>query len=129
MKKKYIICVDDEKIVLDSLQKQLNRHFENKFSYEFAESAEEALEIIEDIQSPETIVIVISDWLMPNMKGDEFLLKIHEELPEVHKFMLTGQVDSDAITKLITKLDNFVVFQKPWDEDKLIETISKKVNI
>ena len=70
-----IVCVDDEKIVLDSLNSQLTRNFGKNFNYEFAESAKEALEIIEELHKAddEMIYVVISDWLMPGMKGDELL--------------------------------------------------------
>ena len=47
--KSVIICVDDEKIVLDSLKFPLNKEFSSELDIEFAESGEEALEIIEEL--------------------------------------------------------------------------------
>ena len=47
MKKKAIICVDDEKVVLDSLRSQIKRFFRNEYIYEFAESAEEAMDVLD----------------------------------------------------------------------------------
>ena len=46
---KTILLVDDEKIVLDSLQEQLQSSFGRRFLYEAAENAEEALEVIDEV--------------------------------------------------------------------------------
>jgi len=59
MLKKTILCVDDEKIVLDSLKAQLKRRFKEDFNYEIALDAEEAMEVIEELNEEDNIVIVI----------------------------------------------------------------------
>ena len=46
MKDKAILCVDDEKVVLDSLRDQLRAHFKDTVILEFSESSDESLEII-----------------------------------------------------------------------------------
>src|SRR5512133_2618925 len=126
MKKKCILCVDDEKIVLDSLRAQLNRHFGEQFIYEFAESGEEALEILDEmVPSEYTLLMIISDWLMPAMKGDEFLIKAHAQFPKVYKLMLTRQANETAIQDLIRKIERFQVIYKPWEEDAIVNAVSK----
>lgn len=47
MSEAVILCVDDEAVILETLQEQISRHFGKQFLYEAAESAEEALEILE----------------------------------------------------------------------------------
>ncbi len=79
MNEAVILCVDDETVILESLQEQISRHFGKQFLYEAAESAEEALEILEDLTDEGVkIVVIVSDWLMPGMRGDEFLVKVHQ---------------------------------------------------
>ncbi|HAG80524.1 MAG TPA: hypothetical protein DCL61_04970, partial [Cyanobacteria bacterium UBA12227] len=69
-----MLCVDDEVVVLNSLKIQLKNEFGDTYLYEVAESADEALEIIEEFHEDEIrILLIVSDWLMPGMKGDEFL--------------------------------------------------------
>lgn len=125
MNKKYIICVDDEKIILDSLRVQLNRNFGNNFMYEFAESGDEALEILEelDVQN-NNIITIISDWLMPNMRGDELLKKVDEKYKGARMLMLTGQAKEEALDDLIKRVKDVKIIQKPWLENQLIDEIN-----
>lgn len=124
MGKPTILCVDDEVVILDSLEIQLQNAFKDEYAYEMAESADEALEIIEELEEDESeIIVIVSDWLMPGMKGDEFLIKIHEKFPKVIKILLTGQADEDAIERAKTGANLHRYLSKPWDSEGLIEAI------
>ncbi len=115
------LCVDDEETVLESLKEQLRNAFGNSFIYETAESASEA---IADTPDPnKSIVIVVSDWLMPGMKGDEFMIHLQENFPSIKKILLTGQVDPASLerAKTIGQVDH--VITKPWKKDHLITVI------
>ncbi len=124
-----IICVDDEVVILESLKKQLKRKFGSSFIYEVAESAEEAWEIIEELNSEDIpIIAIVSDWLMPGVKGDEFLIQIHEQFPEVIKVMLTGQADENAIDRAKEEANLHACLYKPWTESELMEIITTAIN-
>jgi len=124
--KKSILCVDDENIVLDSLKSQLKRRLGNSFSYETALNAEEAFEIIEDLYSEGIkIVLIVSDWLMPGIKGDEFLVKVHEIYPDMINILLTGRAELEAIENAKNNANLFACLEKPWAEDELISIIKK----
>jgi CheY-like chemotaxis protein len=119
-----ILCVDDEEIVLMSLKEQIEDHFGDKFMYEVAESAEEAWEVIEDLNEEEVeILVIVSDWLMPGIKGDEFLIAVHQKFPKIIKVILTGQADEDAIDRAREEANLHRCLRKPWKVDELIETI------
>lgn len=121
---KAIVCVDDEKIVLDSLQEQLESRFGDAFIYEIAESVDEAWELIEDLESDGlTVVLVITDWLMPRIKGDQFLVDLHAQKPEVIKIMLTGQADPDAVQNAMDNANLYAYVKKPWNEGDLMNRI------
>jgi DNA-binding NtrC family response regulator len=119
MAKVAILCVDDEAIILNSLVRQLQTAFDDAYLYETAESADEALEIIEELQSEGTV----SDWLMPGAKGDEFLIEVHKRFPGVVKIMLTGQADRDAIERAIDQANLYTCLEKPWQAQDLIQAI------
>ena len=128
MNRKAIICVDDEIIILDSLREQLEKHFGDDYLYEVAESAEEALEIIDELEEDEIdIAIIVSDWLMPGMKGDEFLLQIDLKYPRVVKVLLTGQADQDSVNTLEELADQFTLVPKPWNKEELIRIIKSRL--
>lgn len=124
MPKKAILCVDDEEMILTSLRDQLRNHFQDRYVYEFAESAGEALEVVEELcEEGMEILIIVSDWLMPGMRGDELLIRIHEQFPNIVTVMLTGQADDEAVAR-VEKLANLHrCIHKPWTEEELIETL------
>ncbi len=124
MSKPVILCVDDEAVVLDSLKIQLKQEFGDTYFYEFAESADEALEIIDELHEEEVeVFVIVSDWLMPGMKGDELLIRVHDKFPNIIKVMLTGQADDDAIERARHEAHLHRCLHKPWDGKELIETI------
>jgi DNA-binding NtrC family response regulator len=126
-KKKYaLVCVDDEKVILDSLQEQLESNFGDDLLIEIAESAEEAWEVIEELdEEGYEIIMVISDWLMPKVKGDKFLVDLHETYPQALTIMLTGQADASAVENARKNANLYAYLKKPWRSEELINRISK----
>ncbi|HEY9600218.1 MAG TPA: response regulator [Allocoleopsis sp.] len=124
MSKPVILCVDDEVFILETLERQLKRAFKNNYIYEFAESGDEALEIIEELhQKNVDIIVIVSDWLMPGLRGDEFLMTVHRNFPNTIKIILTGQADDAAIERVKQQVNLYSFLQKPWENDELIEVI------
>jgi len=122
--KKVILCIDDEQMILTSLKSQLKRNFGNKFVYEFAENAEEGFELIEElIHDDSVIIIIVSDWLMPGIKGDEFLIKVHESHPRILKVMLTGMAENEAVENACKHANLYHCINKPWAEEELVNVI------
>lgn len=124
MKKIVIVCVDDEKIILNSIKAQLKENYGNQFIYETAENANDALEIIDELMKViNTKIIIISDWLMPVIKGDEFLIRVHKKYPRAIKILLTGQADELAIENSIKQANLYKCIRKPWLKTELLTTI------
>ncbi|MFT5165804.1 MAG: DNA-binding NtrC family response regulator [Saprospiraceae bacterium] len=125
---KAIICIDDERIILDSLKTQLKKGLGKEFTIEVCDSALEGLEIIDELMSDNTeVLLIISDWLMPGMKGDEFLAKAHSKYPNIIKIMLTGQADRKAIEHAKEKANLYALVKKPWNENELAQLIKKSI--
>ncbi len=124
MKKGAILCVDDEPIILLSLVRELKRTFGGELEYEQAMNAEAALRTIEDLEAEGVrVILIISDWLMPGIKGDEFLEIVHERYPGIRAIMITGNASADDRAGF-GRLESLVaVFTKPWDRAKLAEAI------
>jgi CheY-like chemotaxis protein len=129
MSRSVILCVDDERMVLDSLRTQLAAEFGTSYAYEGAEDAEEALDLIEDLDEENiNTIVIISDWLMPGIKGDEFLIRVHRKFPEVIKIMLTGQADEVAIERAKKQANLHCCLLKPWSEIELMTTIKSALS-
>jgi CheY-like chemotaxis protein len=119
-----IVCVDDEQMILESLQMQLEHYYGNRFNFEFAEDPNDALALVDDLVGDGTkVVVIVSDWLMPEMRGDELLQKIHQKYPKIVKIMLTGQADKSAIKNAQDNANLHRCLSKPWTEQELIEAI------
>lgn len=119
-----IVLVDDEKMVLDALKGQLRQSFGRRFTYETAENVDEAWEVIDELHDDGSrVVVVVSDWLMPGVRGDRFLRELAERCPRVVRIMLTGQADGDAIDRVVRDAIAYRVLRKPWRLEELTETI------
>ena len=128
MVNKAIICVDDERIILNGLQSQLSRGFGDVVQIEVAESAEEALELIEELKKEGILIpVIITDQLMPGMKGSEFLEIVAEILPSTSNILLTGQADAEAVGKALNSGNLYRYISKPWESTDLILTIKEAI--
>ncbi len=124
MSNEVILCVDDEQVVLKSLESQLVHEFGSQFNIELSEGGPEALELLDELSDDGyRTLVIISDWLMPEMKGDDFLIKAHAKFPHVLTLMLTGQADNEAIEKTKNQANLYKLINKPWDASELIESI------
>jgi CheY-like chemotaxis protein len=125
MEKGVLLCVDDEVIVLTALKDQLRRAYGSDFVVEVAESAEEALELLDELsEQGHTILVIVSDWLMPGMKGDEFLVQAHQRFPTVVKIMLSGQAEQSAVDRVRRDAGLHEFLSKPWNAAELVESIN-----
>lgn len=124
--KAIILCVDDEWLILRSLTQQLKKNFGKEYAIEMADNPLNALDLIKEYNQEGLIVpLVISDYMMPQMKGDDFLIKIQELSPNTKKIMLTGQADAEAVGNAVNKADLYRYLSKPWDIYDLIFTVKE----
>ncbi|MDY7009086.1 MAG: adenylate/guanylate cyclase domain-containing protein [Cyanobacteriota bacterium] len=124
-----ILLVDDEPMVLESLSEELQRNFGQNYSIEAAESGEEALEILEELQTEGIeVAVVISDQLMPGIKGDELLSQIHLLYPDILKIMLTGQAGVEAVGNSVNSANLYRYITKPWDTTDLNMTVKEALH-
>jgi CheY-like chemotaxis protein len=126
MKKLAILAVDDEKIILDSIKIQIEKNFSHKFIFDYADNPEEALEVIDElIKEDISLLLVISDYMMPGMTGEEFAIKVKSKIKNANILILTGHMSQEKGLDLMKKNIVLKVMQKPWREDLLIDFINK----
>jgi two-component SAPR family response regulator len=126
---RYVICVDDEKTVLTSLYSQLETMIARRVLIECFTSPKEALEFLSDLFTdgiePD---LIICDWLMPEMKGDEFFINASKIFPDVQFVMLSGYARDVAVQSCSQTLKRFKFIYKPWSRED-IESVLINVGI
>ncbi|WP_293079979.1 ATP-binding protein [Moorena sp. SIO3H5] len=126
MNRTAIICVDDEQTILDSLKIELETSLGDNYLIEMTQGGEEALEVFEElVEDDYEVALVISDYIMPNLKGDELLKRIHTISPKTLKIMLTGQADLEAVGNVINYAKLYRYIPKPWQADDLRITVKE----
>jgi DNA-binding NtrC family response regulator len=119
-----IICVDDEAIILLALKNALVRRLPSRFHVETAIDAESAMALLEKLEADGVkVVLILSDWLMPGTKGDEFIKRVKRDRPDIHCILVSGQADAKAIAQnqLQAVLDAFIA--KPWQTEPLMRAV------
>lgn len=121
MNKGKIVVVDDEKIVTSAFSTLLkvegfsDAHFFNK--------PKDALEFLKE-NVPD---LIISDFLMPEMNGLEFLAETKKLYPEVSRILLTGYADKENAIRAINEVGLYRYIEKPWSNDDLILNIKNGI--
>lgn len=101
-----ILCVDDEKAVLDGLSLHLRR----RYDVVTAQSGAAGLEALERDPS---IAVIMSDMRMPGMDGAEFLSRARKVAPNAVRLLLTGQADMASAIAAVNEGQIFRFLTKP----------------
>ncbi len=93
-----LVLVDDEEMVLTSLRSFLT--LETDYEVLGFDAPDKALEAVRG----QTIDLVISDYLMPEMTGIDFLLEVKKLQPFATRILLTGYADKENAIKAINEV-------------------------
>jgi CheY-like chemotaxis protein len=130
MYKKTILFVDDDPIALQLIQDAFRKILGNSVRYERASTAQEAEELImeEMIRTGKLPAIIVSDWMMPGKKGDQFLKEVKRTYPEIQLILHSGKTDNAQIEQVHNSARLLCALPKPWDGrtyvDKIFTAIS-----
>ncbi len=108
-----LVIVDDEEMVLASLRSFLT--LETDYELLTFDSPLKALESIRENR----IDLVISDYLMPEMTGIEFLLEVKKLQPYATRVLLTGYADKENAIRAINEVNLYQYIEKPWNNEDL----------
>ena len=116
-----IVVVDDEENITSSIRVLLS--LEGFADLHFFNNPKLALEFLEK-EAPD---LIISDFLMPDMNGLEFLSEAKKLYPEVSKILLTAYADKENAIRAINEVGIYRYIEKPWDNDDFIMTIKSGI--
>ena len=116
-----IVVVDDEKMVTSAFKALFK--VEGYSDIHLFNSPIEALEFLKS-EKPD---LIISDFIMPDMNGLEFLTEAKKLYPEVSMILLTGYADKENAIKAINEIGLYKYIEKPWDNDDLLVNIKNGI--
>lgn len=112
-----ILCVDDERNVLDGLARTL-RGF---YSVETAVGGAPGVQIL---RTKGPFAVVISDLSMPEMTGIEFLARVRLIAPDTVRVLLTGHADLQAAISAVNDGNVFRFLTKPCPAEELAKSLA-----
>ena len=104
-----ILIIDDEKDILEALQRLLRGHYQTTITT----SPFEALKLIQDHEYH----VIVSDQRMPEMTGVEFFEKAKKLCPMSTRILLTGYTDMDSVVDSINRGQIYRYISKPFENE------------
>jgi signal transduction histidine kinase len=116
-----VLLVDDEPRVLAALRRRLS----DRFTILTAESAGQAVKILE---SDENVGAIVADMKMPGRDGLDLLVEVTRRWPNIRRLMLTGNTDQDTAVAAVNRGRVFRFFRKPCDADLLAGALGEALD-
>lgn len=117
-----ILILDDEPLALDGLKRVL-RPLAADWELLFASDARQAL----DWMSDRPVDLVLSDLLMPGMKGIEFLGRVRDQYPQTVRLILSGYIDRELLLRCATSAHRAVA--KPCNPADLLAVLRRALSV
>ncbi len=122
MNKINILVVDDEQIVIDSIRKHLK--YEGKYDILESLSVGEALNHFDN----KKIHIVLTDLMMPEIDGLEFLKLLRDRDEDVLAIVITGYATINTALQA-TQLGAFDYIAKPFTREELRKIVKRAADV
>lgn len=131
MAKPVILTVDDDRAVVNAIERDLRKHYGRDYRILKAESGASALDTVKQLdERGEVVALLLSDQRMPEMTGIEFLVQARRIIPEARAVLLTAYADTEAAISAINRIGLDYYLLKPWDppEDKLYPVLDEQLD-
>lgn len=112
-----ILCIDDERNVLEGLSRTLRQHF----TVVTAPGPAPALDLL---RRDRQFAVVVSDYRMPGMTGVALLRQVRESMPDTVRVLLTGQADLKAAAEAVNTGGVFRLLLKPCTPEVLVPALA-----
>jgi CheY-like chemotaxis protein len=90
-----VLVVDDEPDIIELFRQRFRREVRHgDYALHFAESGEQALELLTKVIRPE-LILILSDINMPGMDGLQLLQEIKRSWPQLAVMMVTAYGDDE----------------------------------
>jgi response regulator RpfG family c-di-GMP phosphodiesterase len=113
-----VVVVDDDELILKALARILEA---SGFDARCYRDPQEALRGIE----ADAPVVVISDYMMPEMDGVAFLKQVRARFPRAVRVLCTAAEDFRVAMSAVNSGEVFRIVSKPWHQHELVSTVSQ----
>ena len=119
-----VLIVDDSKIIRRVLTNTMKRYFKAPEYSELNLFEAEDGNFAMNIMKKEKINIMLLDWNMPNMNGEEVVeaVRANKEWMKTRIIMATTEGGKDSVLKMIKKGANGYMV-KPFNEEAIFKTL------
>jgi len=116
MAKPILLTVDDDPEVLRAVERDLRRHYADRYRVLRADSGSAALQALEGLKTRnDAVSLLLADQRMPQMTGVEFISRAMVLYPDARRVLLTAYADTDAAIRAINQARIHHYLLKPWD--------------
>ena len=112
-----IVILDDEMMVTKTLAMLLG--FEGFSNVKSFNNPKDALLWLKDNE----VDLIISDFIMPEMNGIDFLSNAIKTQENVSTILLTGYADKENAIRAINEIGIFKYIEKPWENTNLVISV------
>ncbi len=117
------LVVDDATFIRDMVKKQLRDRIPGSEVYDATDGNRAIAQL-----KKQRVDVILSDWEMPGMSGEEFLqwVRSEEEFKDIPFIMVTSRGDKDHVVKAIQAgVSDFIT--KPFTSDELLKKTTKQL--
>ena len=116
MAKPVLIAVDDDAAVLRAVERDLRKHYAERYRVLRADSGAAALNALHGLKRrSEAVSLLLADQRMPEMSGVDFMRRAMDIYPDARRVLLTAYADTDAAIQAINEARIHHYLLKPWD--------------
>lgn len=125
-RRRFVLCVDDNPEVLQALRRELRMGLEQSARVEVAADAAQALARLEALApQPGEAIVIVSDWLMPGMRGEDLIDAITARWGPLGTIVLSGHISAEATARLRQMPQVEDIMAKPWTSDALLAMVRR----
>ena len=116
MAKPVLLSVDDDRDVLQAIERDLRSQYGAEYRVIGSDSPEQALDVLKELKlRGDGVALLLADQRMPRMNGVEFLQHATQIFPDAKRALLTAYADTNAAISAINEASIHYFFLKPWD--------------
>jgi len=114
-----VLFVDDEQSIRNAIERMYQEREDVRCL--FAATGQEGLAILER----EEVWVVVSDYLMPGMRGTSLLSQSRDVRPDTVRILMTAYADLSIAIDAINKSEAYRFMTKPWNNQELMDTVDE----